>query len=167
MPRTATGLSTSRCSETGRSITRDGSHASIHRVPWQDEPLTPLQEDVWELYNIEDDFSSDERSRGREPREAAGAAGRSSSREAIANNVYPLDDRVYERFNAALAGRPDLMGDRTTLTLADGMDGILENTFLNVKNHFQGDRCGRQPHGRRSRSDSLPREANSVAGLYT
>jgi len=55
-------------------------------------------------------------------------------KEAIANNVYPLDDRVFERFNAATAGRPDLMGDRTSLTLSQGMDGILENTFLNVKN---------------------------------
>ncbi|WP_428357089.1 hypothetical protein [Methyloprofundus sp.] len=55
-------------------------------------------------------------------------------KEAIANNVYPLDDRLYERFNAKIAGRPDLMGDRKTLTLAQGMDGILENTFLNVKN---------------------------------
>ncbi|MDH3815631.1 MAG: arylsulfatase, partial [Acidobacteriota bacterium] len=54
--------------------------------------------------------------------------------EAIANHVYPLDDRVYERFNAAIAGRPDLMGDRTSLTLADGMTGILENTFINEKN---------------------------------
>ena len=39
-------------------------------------------------------------------------------KEAIANNVYPLDDRSYERFNAAIAGRPDLMGDRTSLTLS-------------------------------------------------
>jgi arylsulfatase len=49
--------------------------------------------------------------------------------------VYPLDDRVYERFNAALAGRPDLMGDRKSLTLSDGMVGLLENTFLNIKNN--------------------------------
>ena len=55
-------------------------------------------------------------------------------KEAIANNVYPLDDRLYERFNAAIAGRPDLMGERKSLTLAQGMEGILENTFLNVKN---------------------------------
>jgi arylsulfatase len=55
-------------------------------------------------------------------------------REAIANSVYPLDDRAYERFNAAIAGRPDLMGDRTSLTLAQGMTGILENTFINEKN---------------------------------
>ena len=55
--------------------------------------------------------------------------------EAIANNVYPLDDHLYERFNAAIAGRPDLMGDRKSLTLAHRMEGILENTLLNVKNN--------------------------------
>jgi arylsulfatase len=54
--------------------------------------------------------------------------------EAIKNNVYPLDDRSYERFNAKLAGRPDLMGGRTTLVLSDGMAGIMENAFINVKN---------------------------------
>jgi arylsulfatase len=30
--------------------------------------------------------------------------------------------------------RPDLMGDRTSLTLAEGMTGMMENVFLNVKN---------------------------------
>ncbi len=33
-----------------------------------------------------------------------------------------------------MAGRPDLIGDRTSLTLYEGMDGMLENTFINVKN---------------------------------
>ena len=41
-------------------------------------------------------------------------------KEAIANSVYPIDDRSYERFNAKRAGRPDLMGDRTSLTLLKG-----------------------------------------------
>ena len=54
--------------------------------------------------------------------------------EAVKYNVLPLDDRVYERFNAAIAGRPDLMGDRKSLTLYEGMTGIMENAFLNVKN---------------------------------
>ena len=34
-----------------------------------------------------------------------------------------------------MAGRPDLMGDRKSLTLGDGMVGSLENTFLNIKNN--------------------------------
>ena len=33
-----------------------------------------------------------------------------------------------------LAGRPDLMGDRTSLTLSAGMDSMSENVFINIKN---------------------------------
>ena len=33
-----------------------------------------------------------------------------------------------------LAGRPDLMYGRKDLTLYEGMDGLLENDFINVKN---------------------------------
>ena len=54
--------------------------------------------------------------------------------EAVKYNVLPLDDRTYERFNAALAGRPDLMGGRTSLTVYPGMIGMKENAFINVKN---------------------------------
>jgi arylsulfatase len=38
-----------------------------------------------------------------------------------------------ERYNAATAGRPDLMGPRTSLTLYEGMTGIMENAFINIK----------------------------------
>ena len=48
--------------------------------------------------------------------------------------VFPIDDRTFERFNASIAGRPDLMGDRTSLTLYEGMTGMMENAFINVKN---------------------------------
>ncbi len=41
---------------------------------------------------------------------------------------------MFERFNAAIAGRPDLMGDRTSLTVYPGMTHMTENTFINVKN---------------------------------
>jgi len=54
--------------------------------------------------------------------------------EAVKNKVFPIDDRTFERFNAKTAGRPDLMGDRKSLKLAQGMTGIMENAFLNVKN---------------------------------
>jgi arylsulfatase len=48
--------------------------------------------------------------------------------------VLPIDDRTLERANAKLAGRPDVMGDRTSLTLHEGMKGMSENVFINVKN---------------------------------
>jgi hypothetical protein len=48
--------------------------------------------------------------------------------------VLPIDDRRSERFNAAIAGRPDLIGDRTSLTVYPGMVGISENAFINTKN---------------------------------
>ena len=47
--------------------------------------------------------------------------------------MFPLDDRRSERFNAAIAGRPDLIGDRKSLTLYEGMTGITENAFINIK----------------------------------
>ena len=55
-------------------------------------------------------------------------------KEAIKNRVLPIDDRFIERVNAATAGRPDLMGERTTLTLSSGMVGMSENVFINIKN---------------------------------
>ncbi len=91
-------------------------------------PTTRLQDDVWELYNTEKDFSLTQDLASEEP-EKLKRLQALFEKEAITNNVYPLDDRVFERFNAAVAGRPDLMGTRTSLTLSEGMDGILENTF--------------------------------------
>jgi hypothetical protein len=55
-------------------------------------------------------------------------------KEAVRYRVLPIDDRVFERINAKLVGRPDLMGDRTSLTLHAGMKGMSENVFLNAKN---------------------------------
>jgi arylsulfatase len=55
-------------------------------------------------------------------------------KEAEKNHVLPLDDRVFERALADKAGRPDLMAGRTSLTLAEGMTGMMENIFINVKN---------------------------------
>jgi len=36
--------------------------------------------------------------------------------------------------NGAAVGRPDLMAGRTSMTLAEGMDGMMESVFINVKN---------------------------------
>ncbi len=118
-----------------RAIYHEGWLARVvHRAPWRHETENSLQNDVWDLYNVTEDFSLTNNLAGQNP-DKLKALQDLFEKEAIANNVYPLDDRVYERFNAALAGRPDLMGDRKSLTLADGMTGILENTFLNEKNN--------------------------------
>jgi hypothetical protein len=53
--------------------------------------------------------------------------------EGIRNHVFPIDDRRAERFNAAIAGRPDLMAGRKSLTVYPGMTGMMENAFINVK----------------------------------
>ena len=105
----------------------------VHMVPWVGKPRAAFADEQWELYNIEDDFSLVNNLAEEQP-EKLKEMQDLFEKEAIENNVYPLDDRLYERFNAKLAGRPDLMGDRKSLTLAQGMEGILENTFLNVKN---------------------------------
>jgi len=54
--------------------------------------------------------------------------------QAEIHHVLPIDDRTIERMNPALAGRPDLLGDRTSLSLYEGMEGMMENTFINIKN---------------------------------
>jgi arylsulfatase len=117
-----------------RAIYHEGWLARVvHMVPWVGKPRAAFADESWELYNIEEDFSLVNNLAEENP-EKLKEMQELFEKEAIENNVYPLDDRLYERFNAAIAGRPDLMGDRKSLTLAQGMEGILENTFLNVKN---------------------------------
>jgi arylsulfatase A-like enzyme len=117
-----------------RAIYHDGWLARVvHRVPWEVLPMNTLQEDKWELYNTEEDFSLTNDLAASNP-EKLKELQALFEEEAIKNNVYPLDDRAYERFNPEIAGRPDLMGGRKSLTLKEGMDGITENAFLNIKN---------------------------------
>lgn len=117
-----------------RAIYHDGWLArTVHKVPWDPQPLNPLADDVWELYHVEQDFSLATELSGQYPERLADLRAL-FMREAIANHVLPLDDRFVERANAAIAGRPDLMRGRTSLTVYPGMIGMLENTFINIKN---------------------------------
>jgi arylsulfatase len=92
----------------------------------------PLASDVWELYNVDEDFSEANDLADKNPQKLKELQD-IFTKEAIKNHVFPIDDRRSERFDAAQAGRPDLMGPRTSLTVYEGMVGISENTFINIK----------------------------------
>ncbi|MBW2293668.1 MAG: arylsulfatase [Deltaproteobacteria bacterium] len=117
-----------------RAVYHDGWFArTLHRAPWQTGDQTPLESDVWDLYNVREDFSLAHNLAADEPGRLKKMK-KLFMKEAKKYHVLPIDDRTIERVNPALAGRPDLLGDRKSLTLYEGMNGMLENTFLNVKN---------------------------------
>ena len=117
-----------------RAIYHDGWFArTIHRAPWQTIDMPPLETDTWDLYNVHEDFSLANNLADKYPKKVVEMEAL-FMKEAEKYHVLPIDDRVIERMNPALAGRPDILGDRTTLTLYPGMEGMLENTFMNVKN---------------------------------
>ena len=106
--------------------------ATRHSIPWVMAKLPAVKDDRWELYNVAEDFSQSNDLAASNPARLKELQA-VFEKEAIRNHVYPIDDRRSERFDAAVAGRPDLMGTRTSLTLYEGMTGIMENAFLNVK----------------------------------
>lgn len=117
-----------------RAIYHDGWFArTIHRAPWEVVNLPPLTSDVWDLYHVKNDFSLTNNLAAEQP-EKLKELQTLFMQEAEKYNVLPIDDRTIERTNPALAGRPDVLGDRTSLTLYEGMQGMLENTFMNIKN---------------------------------
>jgi arylsulfatase len=117
-----------------RGVYHDGWLAhTVHRAPWDPAPRRPLLEDKWELYNVESDFSSANDLAAKNPAKLKELQ-ELFLKEAVANHVLPIDDRGVERVNAVLAGRPDLMGGRTSLTVFEGMTGMTENVFISTKN---------------------------------
>jgi len=117
-----------------RAIYHNGWTATAkHATPWASAPDATLAEDKWELYHVAEDFSQAYDVAAENP-EKLKEMQDLFIEEGIKYNVLPLDDRSVERFNAAIAGRPDVMGDRTSLTVYEGMEYIMENVFINVKN---------------------------------
>ena len=95
--------------------------------------LPPLKDDVWELYNVDEDFSQANNLAAQESREAQGAAGGLPEGGRSGTTCCRSTTAASERFNPAIAGRPDLLGGRKTLTVYPGMTGMMENAFINVK----------------------------------
>jgi arylsulfatase len=117
-----------------RAIYHDGWLARvIHRAPWEYQPRNSLDKDVWELYDVRSDFSLSNDLAAKNPKKLKEMQAL-FMKEAEQRHVLPIDDRVLERMSAAMVNRPDLMAGRTSLTLAEGMTGMMENVFINVKN---------------------------------
>jgi len=118
-----------------RAIYHEGWFARvIHKAPWEPKPRRPLEDDsAWELFDTTKDFSLVDNLAAEHPEKLAELK-KLFLFEAEQNFALPMDDRTTERMNAALAGRPDLMGTRTSITVAESMTGMSENTFLNIKN---------------------------------
>ena len=115
-----------------RGIYYDGWFAgTVHLKPWG-KVENRFPEDTWELYNVAEDFSMST-DLAKENPEMLTKLQDAFLVEAVKYNVLPLDDRRQELFNPQIAGRPDLMFGRTSLTLYEGMTGLLENDFINIK----------------------------------
>ncbi len=117
-----------------RGLYHDGWLAhTVHRAPWESKSRHPFLDDKWELYHVDEDFSSATDVAAKHPDKLKELQALFLT-EAVKNYVLPLDDRFLERMNAAAVGRPDLMAGRTSLTVYEGMAGMSENVFINTKN---------------------------------
>jgi arylsulfatase len=102
-----------------------------HSIPWAFGELPAFDDDVWELYGPGDwtqahDLAAEQPGKLRELQ-------RLFLIEAVKYNVLPLDDRRIERFNAELAGRPQLIQGKSQL-LFGGMGRLTENSVVVLKN---------------------------------
>jgi arylsulfatase A-like enzyme len=117
-----------------RGIYQDGWYArTIHRAAWEMKPRALLKDDKWELYNTKEDFSlaNDLASQNAEKLKTMQDL---FMAEAEKYHVLPLDDRLLERTNAELVGRPTVMGARNTVTYGEGMKGMGTDVFIDLRN---------------------------------
>jgi arylsulfatase A-like enzyme len=105
-----------------------------HKTPWLlvGEAVPAFDDDVWELYDTNTDWSQ-ARNLAREMPDKLRQLQRLWLIEATRYNVLPLDDRVAERMNPDLAGRPVLITGKTQV-LFGGMGRLSENSVVSIKN---------------------------------
>jgi arylsulfatase A-like enzyme len=103
-----------------------------HSTPWAFHAELPaFDDDAWELYAPEDWTQAHDVAA--EQAEWLHELQRLFLIEAVKHDVLPLDDRRVERFNADLAGRPQLVHGSTQL-LFGGMRRLTENSVIVIKN---------------------------------
>jgi arylsulfatase A-like enzyme len=106
-----------------------------HRTPWQtghEVKLPAFDEDVWELYDTNTDWTQ-ARDLAKEQPDKLAELQRLWLIEAAKYSVLPLDDRFAERGNPEIAGRPELITG-TRQRVYPGIGRLTEWAILNTKN---------------------------------
>ena len=118
-----------------RGIYHDGWMASAVSVPPWNPNVTKFDPDQqkWELYNIEEDFSQANDLAAKNPQKLRELQDLWWV-EAARYNVMPLDWRIAQRFSSELAGRPSLGGDAKKLTYFPGQVGLPNEASPRVLN---------------------------------
>ena len=105
-----------------------------HRTPWTTGAIKtlPFDDDVWELYDTNTDWTQAHDLAKKMP-EKLHELQRLWLIEAVKYNVVPLDDRLSERLNPDLAGRPQLIRGNRQL-LFGGMKGLSPHSVVCLTN---------------------------------
>lgn len=116
-----------------RALYHDGWVAGcLHgRLPWETAGGASFDEDTWELYNIETDFSQARDLAQEEPAKLRDLQDRFMA-EAAKYNVLPLDDRFAQRAEPTL--RPSHIRGKTHFVYPPGTVRIGERSSPNTKN---------------------------------
>ncbi len=151
-----------------RAIYHDGwVAATVHKAPWEAEPRRKLAEDVWELYNVDEDFSETNDL-------AASNPAKLKELQALFMKEAETLPRAADRRPGARAVRPRHGGPSGPdgrpqvahgLRGHDGHDG----ERVHQREEPVGDDHGRRGDSRRRRErrDPLPRAAASADGAST
>jgi arylsulfatase len=103
-----------------------------HGVPWLGSYKRAFDDDVWELYDTSTDWTQSKDLAKENPKKLAELQ-RLFLIEATKYSVLPLDDRTFERFNADLAGRPQLIKGNSQI-LFGGMSRLSESSLVVTHN---------------------------------
>ncbi len=116
-----------------RALYHDGWIAGcLHgRLPWQTAGGASFDNDIWELYNIDEDFSQANNLAKKEPAKLRDLQDRFLA-EAAKYNVLPLDDRLAQRADPSL--RPSHIRGKTHFVYPPGTTRVPERSSPNTKN---------------------------------
>jgi arylsulfatase len=103
-----------------------------HGIPWLGSYERAFEDDVWELYDTNTDWTQ-AHDLAQEMPDKLRELQRLFLIEATKYHVLPLDDRMFERFNPDLAGRPQLIGGDSQI-LFGGMSRLSEGSLVVTKN---------------------------------